>query len=97
MRTQTHRRWNLARLLSDMELAGHETAQSQADLLGRIVTPRKLVRMMFQAPISTDMARALEHAFRKPRGWMDQRHATDDPLDATTPERPADMGSQSTG
>ncbi|MEX1828859.1 hypothetical protein [Luteibacter sp. CQ10] len=72
MRTQYRRHWNLARLLSGLELAGHLTPDAQSKALGGIVTSRRLLRIVLGGRIHTDTARAIEHRLNLPRRWMDQ-------------------------
>ena len=58
-------------MLSALELAGFNTAQSQSNAFGNIVTPRKLTRMLQGGNVPSMFARGAEHAFGVKRGWMD--------------------------
>jgi len=95
MRTQHCRHWNLARLLSGLEQAGHVTPDAQSKALGGIVTSRALLRIVLGGRIHTDTARAIEHRLNLPRRWMDQDpagHAVSDSMksqDGESLDRPA--------
>lgn len=78
MPIQSYRHWNLARLLSQLEQMGHVTAEAQAHALGDIVTPGKLTRMVLSCPVPSMFARALEHAWGKRKGWLDEPHPVHD-------------------
>lgn len=75
MEVQTIRRHNLGRILSAFELSGISCPCEQARILASIVTPQKLVRMLFASHIDALVARGVEYATGLPRGWMDQSHS----------------------
>jgi len=66
---------NLAFVIAELEAAGITTEGSKVEALGGIVSARGIESRLNGRSISYDLARAIEHNLRKPRGWMDEDHA----------------------
>ena len=66
---------NFAIVIAELEAAGITTEGSKVEALGGIISARGLESRLSGRRISYDLAGAIEHNFRKPRGWMDEGHA----------------------